>query len=358
MLLFRLAISVSGYALDAACRDGSSVPQGYQAIILGAPFKHNGSITAINAVVSFDPSNFPHAIYLQVWRPTGPSAFTVVSEQYFFADPAATYPQPSPTELNFPAQFKNTPPIQLSFLPNDVLGYYVITNGALIADIGRAFFLSPLLINSSQLRPSSINVYTSNSSGPLQNISISGSPAYTSVHPLITITYNISPSPNMGVVQSSAITVLGACPAVSSIVASSDASSPQLVATPTASQLVATPTASQLVATPTASQLVATPTASLMVTMPTSSVSLAIVVYTSVGVVTATLALLLLSLLAVAAVNANRSRMQRRNMATDIAMVAIATSENAAYWSTTNQNSGGAASINVQINTAYASVKF
>ena len=78
MLLFRLAISVSGYVLDAACRDGSSVPQGYQAIILGAPFKHNGSITAINAVMSFDPLNFAHAIYLQVWRPTGPSAFTVV----------------------------------------------------------------------------------------------------------------------------------------------------------------------------------------------------------------------------------------------------------------------------------------
>ena len=76
--------------------------------------------------------------------------------------------------------------------------------------------LSPILGNSSE--PLSIDVYTSNSSVPLQSISISGAPTYPSVHPYITIAYvTSSPSRSVGGVQSSLITVLGACPVSSSI---------------------------------------------------------------------------------------------------------------------------------------------
>ena len=77
-----------------------------------------------------------------------------------------------------------------------------------IDHLGYTSGLSPILGNSSE--PASIDVYTSNSSVPLQSISISGSQCASSY-------VTSSPSPNVGVVQSGTITVLEACP-VSSLI--------------------------------------------------------------------------------------------------------------------------------------------
>ncbi|KAL5481773.1 hypothetical protein EMCRGX_G022006 [Ephydatia muelleri] len=211
-----LLVDCSGYAqCSPACGTGG-VPPGFQAIVLGAPFKYYGKITAINATMYIKTPSFAHAIFLQIWRPVNQTAFTLTASQFFFADPVVTE---GATELQFPSQFRNqSSGIQLPFNPNDVFGYYVITDTTKY-DLGFADSLSPYIVNSSE--PSSINVYTTNSSGPPQFFSISSPPSFPNAHLLITIVYTtVSPSPSVGgstispspSVGGSTITVLGACP--------------------------------------------------------------------------------------------------------------------------------------------------
>ena len=327
----------SGHAQNspATCEPANWVPPGFQAILLGAPFQQYGSITAINASMYFSVPSFAHAIYLQVWRPVNQSTFALVGQQYFFADPAIT--QLPSTTLMFPAQFRNSPSIQLSFIPNDVLGYYVIMDGGVNIDqLGYAYSLSPILGNSSW--PLSIDVYTSNSSVPLQSISISGSPTYHNVHPYITIAYvTSSPSPSVGGVQSSMITVLGACPMSSSILTPTNSLMPSSLSS-SALQL-----SSYLL--PTTPLLNATPTS------PRSeSATFAVPLYASLGVITVVLALVLISAISAAAVMVVRSKKARQHTETreniyqvvtnqDSALEQrnpIATSENVAYQVVTN----------------------
>ena len=295
LLLCMLLALFSGHAQNslATCEPASWVPPGFQAILLGAPFQQYGSITAINASMAFSAPAFAHAIYLQVWRPVNQSTFALVGQQYFFADPSVT-PQLPSTTLMFPTQFKNSPSIQLSFIPNDVLGYYVVTGTANIDQLGYAFSLSPILGNSSQ--PPSIDVYTSNSSVPLQSISISGAPKYPSVHPYITIAYvTSSPSPSVGGVQSSTTTVLGACPMSSSILTPTNSLMPSSLSSSTlqlSSYLL--PTTPLLNATPTSPR--------------SKSATFAIPLYASLGVITVVLALVLIFAAAVMVVRSKKAR--------------------------------------------------
>ena len=332
LLLCMLLALFSGYAQNspATCEPTSWVPPGFQAILLGAPFQQYGSITAINASMTFSALVFAHAIYLQVWRPVNQSTFTLVRQQYFFADPWVM--QLPSTTLMFPTQFRNSPSIQLSFIPNDVLGYYVVTGSANIDQLGYALSLSPILGISSQ--PASMDVYTSNSSVPLQSISISGSPTYPSVHPYITIAYvTSSPSQSVGGVQRSTITVLGACPVSSSILTPTNSLMPFSLSSSTlqlSSYLL--PTTPLLNATPTSPR--------------PESATFAVPVYASLGVITVVLALVLTSAIFAAAVMVVRSKKARQHTETrenvtnqDSALEhrnPIATSEIVAYQVVTN----------------------
>ena len=301
LLLCMLLALFSGHAQNspATCEPANWVPPGFQAILLGAPFQQYGSITAINATMYFSVPSFAHAIYLQVWRPVNQSTFALVGQQYFFADPWVTQ-LPSNT-LMFPIQFRNSPSIQLSFIPNDVLGYYVIMDGAFNQQ-GYAYSLSPILGNSSQ--PLSIDVYTSNSSVPLQSISISGAPTYPSVHPYITIAYvTSSPSPSVGGVQRSTITVLGACPVSSSILTPTNSLMPSSLSSSTlqlSSYLL--PTTPLLNATPTSPR--------------SESATFATPLYASLGVITVVLALVLTSAISAATVMVVRSKKARQHTET------------------------------------------
>ena len=214
-------VSISGYSQCSPTCGTGGVPPGFQAIILGAPFKYYGNITAINATMYFKNPSFRHAIYLQIWRPVNQTtAFTQTASQLFYAEPVVTQ---GGIEIQLPSQFVNQPSIQLPFIPNDVLGYYVIEDTTnKYSDIGFADSLSPYIMNSSE--PSSINVYTTNTSFPLQLFSISSPPTFPNVHLLITIAYTTTfPSSS---VRGDSTTVLGACPQSTSMTPPTDTPSP------------------------------------------------------------------------------------------------------------------------------------
>ncbi|KAL5486821.1 hypothetical protein EMCRGX_G019354 [Ephydatia muelleri] len=210
------------------CRTGRTdqcVPQGYQALVAGAPFTEHGVVSFLNVTLAFKPGcvNFLHGIYFQVWRrnTNSSSVWRRVNQQYFRVDPVH-FLVPSLTLDRFVLHSDAAQLEQLEFYPNDVLGYYVIVDFSLLVE-GYTCSLSVVLVRS--WTPSNMDVYGVLSGRPLETMSIVDPPMFPGVFPAISVHYVTLPNATITRVT------LGQCPTNSTAAAS-------IVTTPTSLQYV------------------------------------------------------------------------------------------------------------------------